>query len=311
MGSMGCKCGSPSVEKLGGRYRYKISDASLDCEDERILITAWSKLGKFPVHVNHDRSREVGNAQVFIRDGSLVADVEVTADDVRVRVDSGELSMASVGFSRQEFTKTDDGKIITTKAELEEVSLVDLGCNFAAHREKQKEQAVGDNTTSAMSEQTEQSETPAPDAKGRLEMKLSFPDMKEILAAISTLTASHEDFKRMLAVQTEDLKASAERIRNLETGIGERDTVIEQRNGQLKEANDKLAAVEQSLVDMKALVDSIAKERDDLKVLLEAKTLETPASKLSMSAKEIDQIVERTLKELAASTINYHTGRLS
>lgn len=299
---MGCKCGSkcgsPSVEKLSGRYRYKISDASLDCESERILISAWNKLGKFPVHVNHDRSREVGNAQVFIRDGSLVADVEVTADDVRARVDSGELAMASVGFSRQEFTKTDDGKIVTTKAELEEVSLVELGCNPAAHREKQKEQAVSDNTTAT-----------APAAE-----KLSVPEMKEILAAISTLTASHEDFKRTLALQTEDLKASAERIQNLETGISERDLVIEQRNGQLKEANDKLSAVEQSLVDMKALADSTAKERDDLKALLEAKTPatpETPASKLSMSAKEIDQIVERTLKELAASTINYHTGRLS
>lgn len=124
------------VEKIGGKYRYKVSTESSDCEKERILISAWTKLGKFPLHVNHDKSKLVGSANVFIREGELLADVEVTDEPTKARVESGELSMASVGFDRLEFAETKDGQIITTKADLREISLVPQGCNFDANRIK-------------------------------------------------------------------------------------------------------------------------------------------------------------------------------
>ncbi len=130
------KCSCPKVEKIGSRYRYKISTESLDCEKERILISAWKALGTFPVHVNHDTAKQVGTTNVFIREGELIADVEVTDEETRGRVDRGELPMASVGFTRLKSEKTLSGELITTSAELREVSLVPEGCNYDAVREK-------------------------------------------------------------------------------------------------------------------------------------------------------------------------------
>jgi hypothetical protein len=138
-----CTCGH--AEKLDGKYRYKISTESLDCEGERILISSWVKLGKFPLLLNHvgnevgqpiDLSKAIGTAQVFIREGELVADIDITDPKVKARVEAGELRSASVGYRRLEAEKTTSGTIVTTKAELREVSLVEQGCNYDAARIK-------------------------------------------------------------------------------------------------------------------------------------------------------------------------------
>lgn len=132
----GDRCTCARAQKLSsGQYRYRISDESLDCDGERILISAWTKLGSYPLHVDHGGDR-VGTARVFIREGALIADIEISDPAVRARVDAGELGKASVGFRRLEAERTQSGTIVTTRAELREVSILDAGCNASAHREK-------------------------------------------------------------------------------------------------------------------------------------------------------------------------------
>lgn len=190
-----CECSKPVTKLAGpGSFRFVVSTASKDCENEKILVSAWTKLGKFPVHVDHDRSRQVGEANVFIRGDSLVADVKVSDPSVVARVDSGELGMASVGFARLESHKLADGGTITTRAELHEISLVAAGCNFGANRIKSTaaitradlERAIRDGMRSGLG-------TPAPSPmlrKDALERAVSAALKREAHMAIYRATGS-------------------------------------------------------------------------------------------------------------------------
>ena len=300
---MTCACNSDSVVKLdatfkrfGGKYRYRVSTERVDCENEKILVTAWKKLGKFPVFINHDKSEQVGEANVFLRDGVLVADVNVTNAAAKARVESGELSMASVGFKRVNF-EMKGATMVTTEADLHEISLVPEGCNFDAHREK---------------------------AAVKLYEKIQINGKWAVRKVVDGAILGEWDSEGEADKQLEKLLASGEAEQPTKLRKDELEAVLKTLKDladNVNELKNHVSSRDSELAALKALYDDTCKahaaECEELKAALtaaQANPLIVQADKprpLSDEQKSLISVaVREAFRDTVQNQINFHTGRL-
>lgn len=201
-----------TVEKVGKLYRFRASDSSVDCEGEVILLSSWNaieKLHSVPAYVNHDKTKKVGTAKPFIRDGELIVDFDLTDEETKARVDSGALVKCSAGFDRVESEKTASGLLVTTKATLREVSLVPEGCNYNAVR------------INKMSEKKEESPSSAPSCKCKDKAEKCEGDHSDLLNMIpamvkAAMESATADLKSQLSSLTAERDAALVKIASLE-----------------------------------------------------------------------------------------------
>ena len=144
------------IKKTGDSYSFVMSDETIDRDGEVIKVGGWDLKNYKKNNVlmwghRHDIPAIGTVGRVVKRDGKLIAEnvkfaspgVYDLADTVRGLVDDGVLKATSVGYiaKEREFPSDDDkGKkkkprVITTKAELYELSIVNVGANANALRE--------------------------------------------------------------------------------------------------------------------------------------------------------------------------------
>jgi len=143
------KCGcsvARSVTKVSDRvFRFIASDASVDCQGDAILASAWElrRYKKNPtVLFNHNADAPVARSRrTWVEAGKLLAEIEFPpagandlADEVHSKVASGLLAAMSIGAFFIEWADRADGGRTVSKAELLELSIVAVGCNAGALR---------------------------------------------------------------------------------------------------------------------------------------------------------------------------------